>query len=54
MPLMIVTALFVLLFSIEGLWHIACRCREEDALRRYHSYEHPRRRTSDRYLDLLG
>lgn len=54
MPLIICTVFFIALFSCEGFWYLACSSRKEDELRRYQAVEHPRRPTSDRYLDLLG
>lgn len=54
MPLVLCTAFFIILFSCEGFWHLSCIEESERELRRYQAVEHPRRRTSDRYLDLLG
>ena len=52
MPLILFFLFFALLFSLEGCWYLAGASNEENALRRYHAAEHPRRMTSDRYLDL--
>lgn len=54
MPLVICTLFFIALFSCEGFWHLACVAERECELRRYQAVEHPRRATSDRYLDLFG
>ena len=54
MPLVIVTFLFLLLFFCEGVIHVSRQIDEASALRRYQQTEHPLRRTSDRYLDILG
>lgn len=54
MPLVIVTILFLLLFFCEGVIHVSRQIDEASALRRYQQTEHPLRRTSDRYLDILG
>lgn len=54
MPLVICTVFFIILFSCEGFWHLASVAQEESELRRYQRTEHPRRLTSDRYLDWLG
>ena len=54
MPLVICTLFFIVLFSCEGFWHLATLAEQDRQLRRYQAVEHPRRRTSDRYLDLLG
>lgn len=54
MPLIICTIFFVVLFSCEALWFACADAEKERALRRYQAVEHPRRMTSDRYLDLLG
>ena len=54
MPLVIVTVFFIVLFTCEGFWHLACVAERECELRRYQAVEHPRRATSDRYLDLFG
>jgi len=53
-PLLIFTVFFTLLFSVEYCWHLAGIAEEEWALKRYEAFEHPRRLTSDRYLDWLG
>ena len=54
MPLVIVTVLFLLLFFCEGVIHVSRQIDEASALSRYQQTEHPLRRTSDRYLDILG
>ena len=54
MPLVICTLFFIVLFSCEGFWHLACVSERECELRRYQAVEHPCRATSDRYLDLFG
>ena len=54
MPLIIVTILFILLFSCEGIDRISREIDDQQALRRYREHEHHTRRTSDHYLDLLG
>ena len=54
MPLIICMSFFALLFIGEALW-FACAAEErKHELHRYQAVEHPRRITSDRYLDLLG
>ena len=54
LPLIICMSFFALLFIGEALW-FACAAEErKHELRRYQAVEHPRRITSDRYLDLLG
>lgn len=54
MPLIITTVFFVLLFTFEAAWHWAGEAAQERALIRYQHVEHPRRQTSDAYLDMLG
>lgn len=54
MPLVICTIFFIILFTCEGFYFLGQRDRRADELRRYQAVEHPRRVTSDRYLDLLG
>lgn len=54
MPLVIVTVLFILLFSCEGIDRLSREVDDQQALRRYREHEHHARRTSDHYLDLLG
>ena len=54
MPLMICTAFFAVLFTLEGAWYLADAAAKERELDRFHSVEHPRRMTSDLYLDILG
>lgn len=52
MPLVIVTILFIILFSCEGFYFMDRHDREQRALERYQRFEHPSRKRSDRYLDL--
>ena len=54
MPLIISVAFFAVLFFIEGAWYLAGITAKERELDRYHATEHPRRLTSDLYLDMLG
>ncbi len=54
MPLLICIVLCLILFYLEGCYYVALICKEERELRRYHAVEHPRRMTSDQYLDRLG
>ena len=54
MPLIICTLFFVVLFIFEGAWHLAGIAVRERELDRFHAVEHPRRMTSDLYLDMLG
>ena len=54
MPLVIVTVFFIVLFMSEGFWYLATIAEQDRQLRRYQDVEHPRRHTSDGYLDLLG
>ena len=54
MPLVIVTVLFILLFSCEGIDHASREMDNQQALRRYREHEHTTRPTSDHYLDMLG
>ena len=54
LPLIICMTFFAVLFGLEALW-FACAAEEKKSeLRRYHAVEHPRRMTSDCYLDMLG
>lgn len=53
MPLVIVTILFLILFSCEGVSYASRRADEEHALDRYRQTEHPSHHTSDHYLDIL-
>ena len=53
MPLIVCTVVLLLLFSFEGLWYVSDEAMHRAQLDRYQSVEHPRRRTSDAYLDLL-
>lgn len=54
MPLIICMIFFAVLFSCEALWFACANEHKANELRRYQAVEHPRRMTSDRYLDLLG
>ena len=54
MPLIICTLFFAVLFIFEGAWHLAGIAMCERELDRFHAVEHPRRLTSDLYLDMLG
>ena len=54
MPLIICTVFFTLLFICEGAWHLAGVAMKEHELDRFQAIEHPRRLTSDLYLDMLG
>ena len=54
MPLIICSAFFAVLFLCEGAWHLAGVAAKERELDRFHAVEHPRRLTSDHYLDCLG
>lgn len=54
MPLLIFTILLLLVFAGEGLYFSDRREQQRMELKRYYDVEHPRRETSDRYLDLLG
>ena len=54
MPLIICTVFFAALFIVEGAWHLACVAAKERELDRFQAVEHPRRMTSDLYLDILG
>lgn len=54
MPLIICTAFFAALFIFEGAWHLAGVAAKEHELARFQAIEHPRRLTSDLYLDMLG
>ncbi|MBQ7785486.1 MAG: hypothetical protein IJ381_04990 [Clostridia bacterium] len=54
MPLILCAIFFAILFSLEGCCYVSSICKKEKELIRYQAVEHPRRRTSDRYLDLLG
>ena len=51
MPLIICMMFFAALFSCEALWFMSASAREASELRRYQSVEHPRRATSDCYID---
>ena len=51
MPLIVCTIFFIVLFSCEGFWFQAARDHDRKALHRYQETEHPRRMTTDRYLD---
>ena len=54
MPLMICMSFFALLFIGEALWFSCAAEKKQRELSRYQAVEHPRRKTSDQYLDLLG
>lgn len=54
MPLIITIAFFAALFFFEGAWYLADIAEKERELDRFHAVEHPRRLTSDLYLDMLG
>ncbi|MBR4039044.1 MAG: hypothetical protein IKJ11_02970 [Clostridia bacterium] len=54
MPLIICTVFFALLFIGEGAWYLAGVAMKEHELARFQAVEHPRRLTSDIYLDMLG
>ena len=54
MPLIICMSFFALLFACEALWFACADEERKRELCRYQAVEHPRRITSDRYLDLLG
>ena len=54
MPLIICIAFFAVLFIFEGAWYLAGVAVKERELDRFHAIEHPRRLTSDLYLDMLG
>lgn len=54
MPLIICTLFFAVLFILEGAWYLAGIAVRERELDRFHAVEHPRRMTSDLYLDMLG
>ena len=54
MPLIFCTVFFAALFIFEAAWYWAGVAAKERALDRYHATEHPRRMTSDLYLDMLG
>jgi len=53
-PLIICTVFFSVLFIFEGAWYLADAAAKERELDRFHAVEHPRRLTSDLYLDMLG
>jgi len=53
-PLIICTIFFAILFILEGAWHLAGVAAKEHELDRFQAIEHPRRLTSDLYLDMLG
>ena len=54
MPLIICTGFFAALFLFEGAWYLAGLAAKERELDRFQAVEHPRRLTSDLYLDMLG
>ena len=51
---MICILFFAVLFLVEGAWYLASQAEREHELDRFHAIEHPRRLTSDLYLDMLG
>jgi len=53
-PLIICTVFFTALFIFEGAWYLADAAMKEHELDRFQAIEHPRRLTSDIYLDMLG
>ena len=54
MPLIICAVFFAALFAFEIAWYWAGVAEQERAVDRYEHVEHPRRLTSDCYLDVLG
>lgn len=54
MPLIIFSVFFSILFLVEGAWYLAGEAVREHELDRFQAIEHPRRLTSDLYLDMLG
>ena len=54
MPLIISIAFFAVLFFFEGALYLAGITAKEREIARFHAVEHPRRMTSDLYLDMLG
>ncbi|MCI6587702.1 MAG: hypothetical protein MSD70_02310 [Clostridiales bacterium] len=54
MPLLICAVFFAALFTFEIAWYYAGVAEQEQEVDRYEHVEHPRRPTSDRYLDVLG
>jgi len=54
LPLLIFTLFFAVIFLLEGCFYISDSIMKEKALSRYQAVEHPRHRTPDRYIDLLG
>ena len=54
MPLILCTCFFAALFIFEGAWYWAGAAAKEHELDRFQAVEHPRRLTSDLYLDMLG
>ncbi len=53
MPLLICALFFAALFTFEIAWYYAGVAEQEQEVDRYEHVEHPRRPTSDRYLDVL-
>ena len=53
-PLLICALFFAALFTFEIAWYYAGVAEQEQEVDRYEHVEHPRRPTSDRYLDVLG
>ena len=54
MPLLICAVFFAALFTFEIASYWAGVAEQEREVTRYEHVEHPRRPTSDRYLDVLG
>ena len=54
MPLIICTVFLMMLLLFEGAWYLTGLAQKEQETLRYTRVEHPRRRTSDSYLDVLG
>ena len=54
LPLIIFRTFFAFVFMCEALWFTCAAEEKRIALRRYQAVEHPHRKTSDQYLDLLG
>ena len=54
LPLLIFSLFFAGVFLLELCCFVSDTIMKEKALSRYQAVEHPRRRTCDRYIDLLG
>ena len=54
MPLIICSIFFILLFACEGVFFQIQAMRKANELCRYQRVEHPRRITSDSYIDLFS